>query len=66
MKVPLLNFVGDPGITVLSFEGGPRVPFLNFRGVPHPTFKLWVGSRGLGPTFTLLLLLEVTAKNKAL
>ena len=41
MKVPLLNFVGGPGVPLLNFEGGPGVPLLNFRGVPGPTFKLW-------------------------
>ena len=40
MKVPLLNFVGGPGVSLLNFEGGPEVPLLNFRGVPGPTFKL--------------------------
>ena len=35
MKVPLLNFVGGPG-----------VPLLNFRGVLCPTFKLWGGEGG--------------------
>ena len=39
MKVPLLNFVGGPGVTLLHFEGGPGFPLLNFRGVPGPTFK---------------------------
>ena len=50
--VPLLNFVGGLGVPLLNFEGGPGVPLLNFRGVPGPTFKLWGGSRGPGPTFT--------------
>ena len=39
MKVPLLNFVGGPGVTLLHFEGGPGVPLFNFSGVPGPTFK---------------------------
>ena len=52
MRVPLLNFEGGPGVLLLNFEGGPGVPLLNFRGVPGPTFKLWGGSRGPGPTFT--------------
>ena len=39
MKVPLLNFVGGPGVPLLNFEEGPGVPFLNFRGVPGPTFN---------------------------
>ena len=34
MKVPLLNFVGGPGVSLL-----------NFKGVPGPTFKLLGGSR---------------------
>ena len=34
MKVPLLNFVGDPGVPLLNFEVDPRVPHLHFRGVP--------------------------------
>ena len=29
MKVPLLNFVGGPGILLLNFEGGPGVPLLH-------------------------------------
>ena len=33
MKVPLLNFVGGPGVPLLNFEGGPGVPLLNFEGV---------------------------------
>ena len=45
MKVPLLNFIGGPGIPLLNFEEGLGVPLLNFRGVPGPTFKLWGGSR---------------------
>ena len=49
MKVPLLNFLGGPGAPLLNFEGGPGVPLLNFRGVQGPTFKLWGGSRVLGP-----------------
>ena len=44
MKVPLLNFVGGPGVPLLNFEGGPGVPLLNFEGGP--------GSLGPGPTFT--------------
>ena len=36
MKVPLLNFVGGPGVPHLNFEGGPGVPLLNFRGVAGP------------------------------
>ena len=53
MKVPLLNFVGGPGVPILNFEGGPvvallnlgesRVPFLNFEGVPG------LASQGPGP-----------------
>ena len=48
MKVPLLNFVGGPGVPLLNFEGGPGVPLLNFERSP--------GSRGPGswdpgPTF---------------
>ena len=34
MKVPLLNFVGGPGVPLLNFEGGPGVPLLNFEGGP--------------------------------
>ena len=49
MKVPLLNFVGSPGVPLLHFEGGPVVPLLNFRGVPGPTFKRWGGSHVPGP-----------------
>ena len=64
MKVPLLNFVGGPGVPILNFEGGPVVPLLNFRRVPGPTLKLRGGPRsrvpgsrgprfrGSGPTFT--------------
>ena len=37
--VPVLNFVGGPGVPLLNFEG-PGVPLLNFRGVPGSTFKL--------------------------
>ena len=40
MKVPLLNFVGGPGVPHLNFERGPGVPLLNFRGVQSPTFKV--------------------------
>ena len=47
--VPLLNFEGGPGVPLLNFEGDPGVPLLNFRWVPGPTFKLWGGSRVLGP-----------------
>ena len=36
MKVPLLNFVGGPGVPLLNFEGGPGVPLLNFEGVLGP------------------------------
>ena len=32
MKVPVLNFVGDPGVPLLNFEGVPGVPLLNFNG----------------------------------
>ena len=46
MKVPLLNFVGGPGVPLLNFEGGTGVPLLNFRGVLGPTFKLCGGSQG--------------------
>ena len=56
-RVPLLNFVGGPG-----------VPLLNFRGVLDPTFKLWGGSRGPGPTFTpcpALLLMGTISKTKS-
>ena len=45
MKVPLLNFVGGPGVPLLNLEGGLGVLLLNFRGVPGPTFKLWGGSK---------------------
>ena len=50
--VPLLNVEEGPEVPLLDFEGGPGVPLLNIRGVLGPTFKLWVGSRGHGPTFT--------------
>ena len=40
MRVPLLNFVGGPGVLLLNFETGPGLPLLNFRGVAGPTFKL--------------------------
>ena len=33
MKVPLLNFVGGPGVPLLNLEGGPGILLLNFRGV---------------------------------
>ena len=72
MKVPLLNFVGGPGVPLLNFEGGPGVPLLNFGGrggVPDPTFKLWggpgsrgPGSRSPGPTFTPCLTHETICK----
>ena len=32
MKVPLLNYVGGPGVPLLNFEGGLGVPLLNFGG----------------------------------
>ena len=32
MKVPVLNFVGGPGVPLLNFEGVPGVPLLNFNG----------------------------------
>ena len=32
MKVPLLNFVGGPGVPFLNFEGGPGVPLLTLGG----------------------------------
>ena len=34
MRVPLLNFEGDPGVPPLNFEGGSGVPLLNFEGGP--------------------------------
>ena len=34
MKVPLLDFVGGPGVPLLNFEGGPGVPLLNSEGGP--------------------------------
>ena len=40
MEVPLLNFVGGPGVSLLNFVGDPGVPLLNFRGIPGPIFKL--------------------------
>ena len=46
MKVPLLNFVGGPGVPLLNFEGGPGVPLSNLRWISDPTFKLWGGSQG--------------------
>ena len=63
MKVPLLNFVGGPGVPLLNFEGGPGVPLLNFEGgsqVPLLNFEggsrvpgsQGPGSRDSGPTFT--------------
>ena len=54
MKVPLLNFVGGPGVPLLNFEGGPWVPLLNFErgaGSLVPGCR-GPGSRGPGPTFT--------------
>ena len=36
MRVPPLNFVGDPGVLLLNFETGPGVPLSNFRGVSGP------------------------------
>ena len=45
MKVPLLNFVGDPGTSPLNSEVGSGFPLINFRGDPGPTFKLWGGCR---------------------
>ena len=39
MKVPLLNFVGGPGVPLLNIEDGPGVPLINFREVPGPTFN---------------------------
>ena len=49
MRVPLLNFEGDPGVLLLNFEGGPGVPLLNFEGDPG---SLVPRSRVPGPTFT--------------
>ena len=49
MKVPLLNFVGGPGIPLLNFKGDPGAPLLNFEGGPGSPVP---GSRGPGPTFT--------------
>ena len=49
MKVPLLNFVGGPGVPLLNFEGGPGVPLLNFKEGPVSRV---LGSQGPGPTFT--------------
>ena len=49
MKVPLLNFVGGPGVPLLNFEEGPGVPLLNIQGDPGSRVP---GSRGPGPTFT--------------
>ena len=49
MKVPLLNFVGGPGVPLLNFEGGPGVPLLNFEEGPVSRV---LGSQGPGPTFT--------------
>ena len=51
MKVPLLNFEGDPGVPLLNFEVGPRVPLLNFEGGP--------GSRVPGPWVLVPLLHHV-------
>ena len=34
MRVPLLNFVGGPGVPLLNFGGCPGLPILNFEGVP--------------------------------
>ena len=48
-RVPLLNFVGSPGVPLLNFEVGPGVPLLSFRRIPGPIFKLWEGSRLPGP-----------------
>ena len=33
MKVPLLNFEGDPGVPLLNLRGS-QVPLLNFEGGP--------------------------------
>ena len=43
-RVPLLNFVGSPGVPLLNFEGGPGVPILNFRGSWVPLLN-FVGCR---------------------
>ena len=51
-RVPLLNFVGGPGISLLNFERGPGVPLLNFRRVRVPLLNLEREFRGPGLTFT--------------
>ena len=56
MKVPLLNFVGGPGVPLSNFKGGPGVPLLNLRGIPGPTFKLEGGSWVPGPKVLVPLL----------
>ena len=44
MEVPLLNFVGGPGVSLLNFVGDPGVPLLNFRGIPGPFLNFEGGS----------------------
>ena len=45
MKVPILNYVGGPGVPLLFFEGSPGVPLSNFEGGPGCRVP---GSRGPG------------------
>ena len=52
MKVPLLNFVGGPGVPLLNFEEDPGVPLLLFRGLPGHAFKLSGESRISGLRLT--------------
>ena len=59
-----LNFVGGPGVPLLNFEGGPGVPLSNLRWISDPTFKLWGGSQGPGPTFTPCLFLQEKSFHK--
>ena len=51
MKVPLLNFVGGPGVPLLNFEGGPGVPLLNFGGRGESRVPLLNFEGVLGPKF---------------
>ena len=56
MKVPLLNFVGGPGVPLLNFERSPGVPLLNFEGGP--------GSWVLGPGVLVPLLHHAVPRMK--
>ena len=59
MKVPLLNFIGGPGVPLWNFEGGPGVRLLNFRGLPSPILNFVAGVQGPGSQSSEVLCPEI-------